>query len=82
MFKEILIGLLTGLIYSFLFLKNLKKLYKNQSGLKKILIFFTLAHIFILTLFAFFIFRFRLNIIILSLSFLVSFWVFLLNYET
>lgn len=71
------IGLIFGAIYSLLFVNKLKKFsekteYKNY--IFKYIIFSGVSHIIFLTIFAFLIFKFRMNVVTTLLGFIIAFW--------
>ncbi len=92
-FISVLIGTSLGFLYGNFFLKRLKKLYFNPESsltqdsngeLQKAQIFrfsffYILTFILLSSVFVLFVFRFKLNLLALSISFLLFFWIMILK---
>lgn len=77
LFTDFFIGLILGAIYSLLFVNKLKIFYKKKeykNYIFRYIIFSGLSHIIFLTIFAFLIFKFRMNIVTTLLGFIIAFW--------
>ena len=90
--KSLILGVVFGFSYGFMFVGKLKKLYRShlekqddslsrgsgQASKNKIIFsfasFFFLIHILLISIFAYTILRFKLDISSLVITFLVSFW--------
>lgn len=78
--KTISLGLIFGFLYGFAFVGKFKSFYKNHSkGAKNtnifsIIFFSALSHLLLVGIFIFLLFKLKVNIPIVVICFMISFW--------
>lgn len=90
---SVLMGMSLGLLYGNFFLKRFEKLYFNsefsstedrngklqKAQIFRFSFFYILTFILLSSVFVLFVFRFKLNLLALSISFLLFFWIMILK---
>ena len=78
--KTLTIGLVFGFLYGFIFVGKFKSFYKKHSNGAKntnifsIIFFSSLSHLFLMGIFIFLLFKLNVNVPVVVICFLISFW--------